>query len=75
MEQSTEARWLLNNWNRDILGRYQNQWIAVLGENVIGNAETFSLLKQRISDYRPNEFNIVPVNPLYAFVYFGRLQV
>ena len=75
MEQSTEARWLLNNWNRDTLGRYQSQWIAVLGENIIGNAETFPLLKRRISEYRTSGFNNVPVNPLYAFVYFGRLQV
>jgi len=74
MAQSTEAGWLLRNWNREFLGNYQNQWIAVLGEGIIGNAETFPALVSRISEYSVDDFNTVPINPLYAFVYFGRLQ-
>ena len=74
MEESVEAKWLLNNWNLDTLGRYKNQWVAVLGEKIIASAESFSLLSSILSDYRDSSYKPQKIDPLFAFVYFGRLQ-
>src|SRR5438128_218244 len=63
-----EAIWLRQNWNRQVLGRFDRQWIAVKHDgsvSVISSSSDFGeLLNETISK-----------NPLYAFVYFGRLCV
>jgi hypothetical protein len=74
MEESIESKWLLNNWNSDTLGRYKNQWVAVLGERIIANAESFTTLSNILTDYRDNNLRVQKIDPLFAFIYFGRLQ-
>ncbi len=66
MPESTEALWLRTHWNEESLGRYRNRWIAVLGEEVVSSDEDLDALMNRFLEYRQK--------PLFAFVFFGRLQ-
>ena len=61
---SEEAIWLRDNWNPDMLGRFENLWIAVKGQDVIGASDDLDQLMDRTMD----------AGPLYAFVHFGVLQ-
>ena len=70
MSESEEAKWLRFNWNEEHLGQYQNNWIAVRGQDVIANSDNFKglIYESRIQELEAGE------KPLYAFVYFGELQ-
>jgi hypothetical protein len=59
-----EAIWLRANWTREAIGKYEKQWIAVKGNEVIDSSYNLEgVLDATIAR-----------NPLYAFVYFGPLQ-
>ncbi|MEO6721329.1 MAG: hypothetical protein ABIN67_13240 [Ferruginibacter sp.] len=73
MKQSIEATWLTNNWNRDFLMKYNRQWIAVLGEKIVANSESFRAVNEQtiqLEEFREGQL----VGPLFAFVHLGRLQ-
>lgn len=71
MPETVEARWLRERWNREFLGEYQDQWIAVLGEEIVAHGEEIESVvedaeRAGLAERRPT--------PLYAYVYFGRMQ-
>ena len=61
---SEEARFLREHWDPDFLGRYEGQWIAVLGREVIMAHTSIEALAAETIRRRP----------LYAFVTFADLQ-
>ena len=61
---SAEAAFLRQHWSPEFLGRYEGRWIAVLGNEVIGDSEDFGALAADTIRHRP----------LYAFVTFRDLQ-
>jgi hypothetical protein len=62
--QSPEAAFLRRNWNVEQLGRYEGEWIAVLGAEVIGHStDAETLLDETASRW-----------PLFAFVTFEDMQ-
>jgi hypothetical protein len=63
-EPSTEARWLQANWTREALGRFEDRWIAVKGEEVIDSDTSITELMDRTSGH----------DPLYAFAFLGPFQ-
>jgi hypothetical protein len=68
MNESTEAKWLRANWNSETLRRFENQWIAVIGEgNIVANVK-IDLLREQIAREYSQDL------PLYAFIYFGPIQ-
>jgi hypothetical protein len=59
-----EAIWLRQNWNREAIGKYEQQWIAVKNNGIIYSSSSLeSVLSETIRQ-----------NPLYAFVLFDSLQ-
>ena len=61
---SQEADWLRANWDPAVLGRYEGEWIAVLGSEVIGADAELDTLLDRTARYVP----------LYAYVTFEPRQ-
>lgn len=70
MAESTEAKWLRENWGSDTFYRYENQWIAVEGNEVIASGENIDQVMDEVDTKRLLQDR----NPLYAFVYFRELQ-
>lgn len=63
-DPTPESEWLRAHWNEEFLGRYDRQWIAVSGPQVIDFSTDLETLLQRTVDKQP----------LYAFVHLGLLQ-
>ena len=61
---SSEAEYLRKNWDPEVLGQYEGQWIAVVGSEVIMSHESFEILAAETISRRP----------LYAFVTFEDIQ-
>lgn len=63
-EPSPEAVFLRQSWSPEILGRYEGQWIAVVGNEIISSGADFETIAAET----------VARRPLYAFVTFEGLQ-
>lgn len=67
MPESAEAKWLHENWE-GILSNFEDQWIAVYGNEVIAHDKDFEVVITRATEItrRTNGHE-----PLYAFVEVG----
>lgn len=63
-EPSTESEYLRRNWHPEILGQYEDQWIAVKGDQIISADAEFAAVFEATVDQ----------DPLYAFVTFDDMQ-
>lgn len=69
MDDSPEAAWLRTHWNRDYLGGFEGQWIAVSGQQVVASGDTPQAVSESVRRLLPKTSS-----PLYAFVVLGPLQ-
>lgn len=73
-DESIESKWLRENWNTEILGKFDGMWIAVMGTIIIASNESDSGILNDINRYFSDVPIILNPKPLLAYVYFGQLQ-
>jgi hypothetical protein len=67
--ESTEARWLRENWDPEILRSSENKWIAVREVEVVASGEQLEQVVEEAEGANEGRSKA-----LYAFVFFGELQ-
>jgi len=67
--ETIEARWLRENWDPEVLGSYENKWIAVREVEIVASGEQLEQVAEEAEGANEGRSK-----PLYAFVFFGELQ-
>lgn len=68
MSETIEVKWLREHGDKEHLGQYDNEWIAVLGQEIIAHDADFEKVIKKAEKVLKKRN--VDENPLYYFVEF-----